>query len=118
MKTTHDVTKLLSSTLTKYWKCGEPEIYEATMKVVEALDTDLEALEYGQSDELGDKMAGLEAIINEIEELDPEDVVEVIDPAKVAELEETDPEDESEEEDDNEPAEPIEDDDEDEPKPL
>src|SRR5258706_15098858 len=52
-----DVTKLLSSTIKEFATFKDEDIRDAVINVLEALDTDLEAIEYGQSDEVNDKLA-------------------------------------------------------------
>lgn len=105
MSTTHEVTKLLEKALREF--AGdqlrkEPAVSDSVFALIEALDTDLEALEYGQSDEVGDKMAALEAAILEATELEDEDEKVVKDDKEDEELNDDDPdaEDDSEDEDD------------------
>jgi len=52
-----DVTKLLSSTIKEFATFKDEDVRDGLLNVLEALDTDLEAIEYGQSDEVNDKMA-------------------------------------------------------------
>lgn len=106
MTCTHEVTKLLASTLRKYWKCDEPAINKRTVELLEALDADLTAVEYGQSDETGDKMAVLEAAISDFEDKEDEPVDVV--PKEDVEEEDEDDDDDKDEDDD------VEDDEEDE----
>lgn len=102
MSVAHIVTKQLHITLHKYWKCDDPLIKDATNKLIEALDTDLEAVEYGQSDEVGDKLALLESAITEFEESVEGDPEEIIEKKEVEEDEVVDVDDDSELDEDDE----------------
>lgn len=100
MSTTHEVTKLLEKALREFAPelRKEPAVSDSVYALIEALDTDLEALEYGQSDEVGDKMAALEAAIVEANE--PVDEEEKVVKEKDEDDEPNDDDDEPEEEDD------------------
>lgn len=106
MSTAHEVTKLLEKALREFALPElnkEPAVKDGIFLLIEALDTDLEALEYGQSDEVGDKMAALEAAILEATEL--EDDEEKFD------LKKAEKEDEGEDEEDDDVVAPDDDDD-------
>lgn len=67
-----DVTKLLSSTIKEFAKFKDEDVRDAVLNVLEALDTDLEAIEFGQSDEVNDKMALLFAANGDARESEEE----------------------------------------------
>lgn len=102
MSTTHEVTKLLEKALREFAPelKKEPAVSDGIYALIEALDTDLEALEYGQSDEVGDKMAALEAAIAEATELEDEDEKPAQDDKEEEEPNDDDVEDAEEDDDD------------------
>jgi len=107
VSTVHAVTKLLDKALREFAVIKEPEVADAIYLLIEALDTDLEAAEYGQSEDVDDKMAALNAamietreVLDEAEGLPKKEVVEkeeddeVIDEDEKVDVEEDDlPED-------------------------
>jgi len=95
-----EVTKLLSLTLKEFAIFRDEDVRDGVFTLIDALDTDLEALEYGQSDEVTDKMALLFAANGDARELADEPTV----PTKVVSEEKEEdelPDDEEEEEDED-----------------
>jgi segregation and condensation protein B len=66
---THAVTKLLEKSLREFADIKEPEVHDAIYNLINALDTDIESAEYGQSDDVDDKMAALNAAMIEAREV-------------------------------------------------
>jgi len=89
-----DVTKLLSSTIKEFATFKDDDVRDGVLNVLEALDTDLEAIEYGQSDEVNDKMALLFAANGDARE-SAEEVEQVVS-KKVKEEDEDEEDDEIE----------------------
>lgn len=96
-----DVTKLLANTIREFASFKNEDVRDAVASLIDALDTDLEAIEYGQSDEVNDKMALLFAANGDArEELDEDEKPTVKDKSVKEEDDEVETEDEEDEEDD------------------
>ncbi len=106
VSTTHEVTKLLEKALRKYAVIKETDVHDAIYKFIEELDSDFNAAEYGQSDDLQDKMALLETAMAEAEEEPDEDEVVV---------KEKDMDEEDNDDDDDDKDKVVDDDDDDTP---
>lgn len=94
-----DVTKLLSSTIKEFATFKDEDVRDAVINVLEALDTDLEAIEYGQSDEVNDKMALLFAANGDARELEDDDSKEPAVAKKNVKEEDEDVDEDDEDED-------------------
>lgn len=96
-----DVTKLLANTLREFAEFKSEDVRDSVVSLIDALDADLEAIEYGQSDEVNDKMALLFAANGDAREELDEDEKPAIKDEKVKEDEDepADLDDEDEEDD-------------------